>query len=217
LKSRPSPCCPPKNSWKNGAGILLRIGSPLEQAPPFPFCPYCQLGENRAAHAALLSLVPAALTWTAILGAWSCCRWRGRRCPAVLQELSKPMLPCGERMGCCWCDAAAHAAGRKCAIGKVECCRCAVWRAAVLRRKRRATTCRLGRRGVCCRCCPSAVQLGEWCMLSLEKLSFTCMCCIVLEGETFPAAPRQVCNSVHGFWRCKHAFPCASIMVHELL
>jgi hypothetical protein len=93
----------------------------------------------------------------------------------------------------------------------------AVWRAAVLRRKRRATTCRLGRCGVCWRCCPSAVQLGDWCMLSLEKLSFTCMCCIVLEGETFPAAPRQVCNSVHGFWRCKYAFPCASIMVHELL
>jgi len=63
----------------------------------------------------------------------------------------------------------------------------AVWRAAVLRRKRRATDLQ-ARRGVCRRCCPSAVQLGEWCMLSLGMLSFTCMCCIVLEGETFPAA-----------------------------
>jgi hypothetical protein len=118
--------------------------------------------------------------------------------------LSFEKLPCGEGDVLLMLLAESVLQARWSAAGA------AVWHAAVLRRKRRATTCRLGRRGVCCRCCPSAVQLGEWCMLSLEKLSFTCMCCIVLEGETFPAARRQVCNSVHGF-------PCASIMVHELL
>jgi hypothetical protein len=38
LKSRPSPCCPPKNSWKNGAGILLQqptIHCPSRSFPPF--------------------------------------------------------------------------------------------------------------------------------------------------------------------------------------
>jgi hypothetical protein len=47
----------------------------------------------------------------------------------------------------------------------------------------------------CCPCCQvlqSAVQVlsrrGGRCCPCVEKLSITCMCYIVLEGETFPAA-----------------------------
>jgi len=72
---------------------------PPGTSSPLPFCPCCQLGENRAAHAALLSLAPAALTWTAVLGPWSCCRWLGRLLPSrccPFQELSRPMLSLGK-------------------------------------------------------------------------------------------------------------------------
>jgi hypothetical protein len=109
LKTLPSPCCPPKNSWKNGPGILLRIGSPVEQAPPFPFCPCCQLGENRAAQVAwkrvvqqVLSLLGAAgavqahaflalkmCAWCPWVSCWpkgacSCCPWRNCRVVKVM-------------------------------------------------------------------------------------------------------------------------------------
>jgi len=78
--------------------VFLQI-RPLGTSSPLSFCPCCQLGENRAAHVAFLSLAPAALTWTAVLGAWSCCRWCGRMLPSrccPFQELSKPMRPCLE-------------------------------------------------------------------------------------------------------------------------
>jgi hypothetical protein len=76
----------------------------MEQALPLllpggEWCSPCCFAVHLKDGAAVLvaALVPAALTWIAVLGAWSCCRWRGRRCPAgavneVLQELSKPML-----------------------------------------------------------------------------------------------------------------------------
>jgi len=99
LKTLPSPCCPPR--------------APLAQSPSLFF--FSPIGSLEQALPLLLSLLPAwvkscspccfavlgaaALTWTAVLGAWSCCRWRGRMLPSrccPFQELSKPMRPCLE-------------------------------------------------------------------------------------------------------------------------
>jgi hypothetical protein len=178
----------------------------MEQALPLllPWRWCCQV-ENGAAHAGLLSswrckdgaavlvaaLVPASLTWIAVLGAWSCCRWRGRRCPAgavneVRQELSKPMLPCGEKQG--WVAAGVMLLPMMLAESVLQArwsaAGAAVWRAAVLRRKRRATDL-LARRGVCCRCCPSAVQV-------LSSLGNGACC-------PWRSCPSRVCAAL--FWK----------------
>jgi hypothetical protein len=60
----------------------------------------------------------------------------------------------------------------------------------------------------CC-CCPAA-------FVSCCPRSPSRVCAALLwKDRDFSSSTqisaRQVCNSVHGFWRCKHAFPCASI------
>jgi len=98
LKTLPSPCCPPR--------------APLAQSPSLFF--FSPIGSLEQALPLLLSLLPAwvkscspccfavlgaaALTWTAVLGAWSCCRWRGRMLPS-----SSCPSPCVLALKMCAC------------------------------------------------------------------------------------------------------------------
>jgi hypothetical protein len=135
---------------------------------PLSFCLCCQLGENRAANATLLSLVPAALKWTAVLGAWSCCRWRGRGLPSR-------WCPFQERRSCCrWCvvqqvlslsGAAGAGVEEGCPAGAVpalKMCACCPW-----------VSC--WPKGACS-CCPWRLPCGDGVLLSSSS-SFSIPCC----------------------------------------
>jgi hypothetical protein len=81
----PPPCFSPDSSPGTSSPPLLLSLLPAWVKSCSPCC-FAVLGA-------------AALTWTAVLGAWSCCRWRGRMLPSrccPFQELSKPMRPCLE-------------------------------------------------------------------------------------------------------------------------
>ncbi|XP_062158071.1 uncharacterized protein LOC133865376 [Alnus glutinosa] len=91
-------------------------------------------------------------------------------------------------------------------------------------------------------CCPNGAAGVEEAarrvllpMLSIRCFSSQVLCCssrVVQVQKRVAAVPlsgrrdvvssstrisaRQECNSVHGFWRCKHAFPCASLLVSRI-